>query len=280
MKDEKLVLVTSNLSITVLPAMGGRISSLRSQKGEEWIAQPHAPLQARKMGDSFIRPEMAGWDEMVPTTDSCLASDGVTQLPDHGEVWSRAWEVDKFSNHEIFLSILLSTRSLKFERKITSTENKINIGYALTNVGTSPMPAFWAAHPLFSAARLESIKIHPQPSFDQTYPDFPLKRLHLLPNTLVHGTSAEYWAAPQEQAEQVQLNAKDGSTLKISWDCAKVPYFGIFVDNGEFSPEPVVSPQPSLAYFVSESKALASNRIPLLQPEEEITWDLALELID
>ena len=103
MERSNIELRLNDLSLVILPEFGGRIASVKLDGCEEWISQPLAPLIARNVGDDFIRPEISGWDEMVPTTDRCQSLDGLHDLPDHGEVWSRPEPIehhDRIPNYQ------------------------------------------------------------------------------------------------------------------------------------------------------------------------------------
>ena len=68
MAKSSIKLSKGDLTVELLPEFGGRISSIKVAGCEEWITQPHDELVHRSPGDNFIRPEISGWDEMVPTT--------------------------------------------------------------------------------------------------------------------------------------------------------------------------------------------------------------------
>lgn len=283
MEKSSIELRLGNISLTILPEFGGRIASVKLDGCEEWISQPSAPLVARNIGDNFIRPEISGWDEMVPTTDACRSLDGLRDLPDHGEVWSRPWRVEKSNSISATLSIKLSTRTLEFWRKVSLTssdmkQSSVAIEYRITNVGRANVPAFWSSHPLFSATTITHVQIHPNSDLEQTAPLMPQIEQTFLPQNLPQNTSAEYWCKPETAVEKVTLTRSTGERLSLSWNKSDVLYFGIFVDNKEYAKEMVISPQPAIAHRVSERNAEAAHRIRILKPKESIGWSLRMDL--
>ena len=283
MEKSSIDLRLGNISLIILPEFGGRIASVKIDGCAEWISQPSAPLVARSVGDDFIRPEISGWDEMVPTTDACRSLDGLHDLPDHGEVWSRPWRVEECNSTSVALSIKLSTRTLELWRRVSlvSSEWKQSTAvmeYRITNVGKVSVPAFWSSHPLFSAANITHVQIHPKIDLEQTAPLMPLIEQTFLPQNLSQNTSVEYWCKPETAIEKITLTRSTGEHLCLSWDKSDVPYFGIFVDNQEFAKEMVISPQPAIAYRVSERYAEAAHRVRILKPNESIGWSLRMDL--
>lgn len=283
MEKSSIELRLGNISLSILPEFGGRITSVKLDGYQEWISQPSAPLVARNVGDNFIRPEISGWDEMVPTTDACQSLDGLYDLPDHGEVWSRPWKVEESNSISAALSVELTTRTLKFWRKVSLTssdtnQSRIMIDYQITNIGKANVPAFWSSHPQFSAAGIIQVQIYPRIDLEQTSPQIPQIEQTFLPQNLLQHTSVEYWCKPEDAVERVTLMRSTGEQLSLSWNKREVPYFGIFVDNKEYAKEMVISPQPAIAHRVSERNAEATHRVRILAPEESIRWSLQMVL--
>jgi hypothetical protein len=283
MERSNIELRFDDLSLLILPEFGGRIASVKLDGCDEWISQPMAPWVPRNVDDNFIRPEISGWDEMVPTTDRCQSLDGLHDLPDHGEVWSRPWVVEEVTRTSLTLSIELVTRTLRFWRKVSlastgPNQSSITIDYQITNTGEIDVPAYWSSHPLFSAADITQVHIFPEVSLEQTAPQIPQIEQTFLPQNLQYGSSVEYWCRPDATVESVTLLRSSGEYLNLSWSKTDVPYFGIFVDNKQYAREMVISPQPTIAYRVSERNAELARRIPILVPNESFTWSLQIIL--
>lgn len=262
-----IILENKFLKVVCEERFGGRITSLKQQKGIEWLAQPHGPLIDRNIYDSYIRPEMAGWDEMLPTTDQCRAQDGIL-LPDHGEVWSKNWKVLARNSQMFALEVRLTTRPLQLTRTISLSDDRINFHYLIKNIGEAPTPVFWSAHPMISGRNITKVFL---PSHSPVLES-------LIPADYAQGSSAEYWWPPEQSNNSISLIRESTEFLQISWNLDEIPYFGIFLDNGEFCQEPVISPQPAIAHKVSELAACLSGNINYLNPNSERVFSLETKL--
>ena len=158
MTASAVVLRAGDARVVIEPDHGARLTSI-VLAGREWLQQPVVELRAAQPFDAFVRPDIAGWDEMVPT---CVAVEhGGVALPDHGEVWSRPWDVVSVDGHELTTRIRCATVALTVERRATLTDGELALRYVLENVGDRPAAAFWMAHPLFDATDLVAVEVHP-----------------------------------------------------------------------------------------------------------------------
>jgi len=283
MAKSSIKLRKGDLTVELLPEFGGRISSMRIAGCEEWITQPQDELVSRLPGDNFIRSEISGWDEMVPTTDACKSLSDEKDLPDHGEIWARSWDVMDESIDSALLSVELNVRTLKFSRSISlfnlsQDRYQINLDYKLENVGLVSTPAFWSCHPMFRGEGVKSVQVGSKKALIQTAPLSPAVAQTLLPSDLLHGKSVEYWCETDDEIEKVEILRDSGEVLTFEWDKSEIPYFGIFIDNFEFCRAKVISPQPTIAYKVSERSAEIAGRIPILAPGALVQWKLSIFL--
>ncbi len=283
MERSNLQLVCGDLSVKLLPEFGGRISSISVKGRREWIAQPKGPLVTRAVGDKFIRPEVAGWDEMVPTTDACISLLDEKELPDHGEVWARSWDVIASKASSATLQVQLTSRTLEFTRGISLEQTlpgqwKIQLSYRMKNTGSLPVPAFWSCHPLIDAEGVEKVTVFGSTPMIQTAPEETEVSQTYLPQDLAPNTSAEFWCDPDSEIDGAEILRSNGERMTLGWKLSEIPYFGIFIDNQEFRPDPVISPQPAIAHKVSERSAQIAERITILDPGQEKSWTLNIAL--
>src|SRR5258708_6787524 len=124
----------------VLPARGGRITSLRLD-GEELLEQGIGIDDPEASG--FVAGGAFGWDEMVPTVDATDA------LPDHGESWRVAWEVVEESPSAALMRCLGRVVPWELKRRIELGVRRVRVSYTYANRGAVPHHAYWCAHPLF-----------------------------------------------------------------------------------------------------------------------------------
>src|SRR5262245_13109696 len=86
---------TGALSFTLIPALGGKISSLRDRRSErEWLwRHPRMAYQRVLHGSSYVQAaDTGGWDECFPSVSACAYPSppwAGAPVQDHGELWSQ-----------------------------------------------------------------------------------------------------------------------------------------------------------------------------------------------
>lgn len=131
--------MTTVATITTDPEHGGRWTSLRTG-GREWLW--HRPVPEREKavpGGAFV--DTGGLEECVPT---------VRGLPDHGDVWSRAWTRTGGTEH-------VQGESFTLARSIRTTADGAQADYTLT-----ARPGFrfvWAAHALLDLSASATLRM-------------------------------------------------------------------------------------------------------------------------
>lgn len=153
-EDENVVLSSGDLSLRLLPHLGGKIGSIRI--GDvELLQAPLLPYSGRDRAMSFDESDASGWDECLPSVSSCTMPSGSgapVRIPDHGDLWRVPWKATDAAETsfraECFSLPLVFTRELAIRR--TQTGWKLELGYKVGNSGDRTAPWSWAAHPLFA----------------------------------------------------------------------------------------------------------------------------------
>ncbi len=150
-QEENVVIRAGGCSVTILPHLGGKISSLRVND-HELLQQPLAPLAPRSQTMAFAESDASGWDECLPSVASCTVQTGAgsVQIPDHGDLWRVAWQ--PISSSTLRGSCFSLPLALERAIILDETENgwQLRLSYKLSNSGSHPVPWSWAAHPLFA----------------------------------------------------------------------------------------------------------------------------------
>ena len=91
---EALRVKTDTLEVEMLPALGGKVSSLR-RNGIELLQAPLRPYALRTAAMGFDESDASGFDECLPSVSECVIAgpSGGGLSPDHGELRKRAQEV-------------------------------------------------------------------------------------------------------------------------------------------------------------------------------------------
>lgn len=163
MPDGSIVLRGGDTSVTIEPAFGGKITSLRLA-GREWLWT--SDVIARRVPDDTMRADDAsyveladsgGYDECFPTVGACTVPADVPRyggvpLPDHGELWSRepAIELREGTDGRRVIATWSGSRMpYTFARSVHVAESgSVTMRYAAANHGDVPLPFLWSAHPL------------------------------------------------------------------------------------------------------------------------------------
>ena len=148
----------SNLRLTWLPSLGGKVSSLRlGDRGREWLAPPVRPLAAPAPGQEWGQLDCSGWDECLPNIGASTSGDRV--LMDHGDVWRLSWDAtaETFSG-----AVAPPHRTYRFAQNIVAECSTLHIDYQLTNQGNRPLQWAWAQHMLLATdERTRSVSSSP-----------------------------------------------------------------------------------------------------------------------
>ncbi len=171
---ENVLIRAGECAVTILPRLGGKISSIRV-KDRELLQVPLAPLAPRTRDMRFDSGDASGWDECLPSVAGCRVETaaGPAEIPDHGDLWRVGWKTREQGSgirvqgsatppgdgDQADASVTLVgecfSLPLVLERSLSLTETrtgwKLSLHYALTNTGRDSAPWCWAAHPSFAA---------------------------------------------------------------------------------------------------------------------------------
>jgi galactose mutarotase-like enzyme len=302
---ETISLENRNLRVIVAPSIGGKIVSLYDkQAAHEWLLQPTRKVVVPPhYGDNYVESDPNSWDEMFPTINTCqYPADGKhkgVNLPDHGEVWSLPWEIERGEDD----SVVLSTRGKQLPYILTrkvyfSAENKLSLDYSLANLSREPLYGLWASHALFTVNEntelilpshitelYNVLDIEPwgSPGTVHAYPvtttpdgtRWDLRRIR--PTT--QPTFRKFYVNPNERVAYVRLSQLDkNAQITMSWDARDLPYFGIWIDEGVYTKTPVLGLEPSNGFYDGLDIAYEKNRIAPVQGKSTVTWSLVLEV--
>lgn len=145
----------------VIPEYGGKIDALASASGRDWLwHDPHRLYRRLEPDGCFADFDLSGWDECFPTIAACGYPDPpFVELPDHGELWSRPWEVVERSERSLLLRRRGEALPYLFERRAAIDDSgTLSLAYRLDNLAETPLRWTWSAHPLFAAE--EGMRIH------------------------------------------------------------------------------------------------------------------------
>jgi hypothetical protein len=176
-----LVLENSQLRLTILPELGGKLWSLVYKPLDREIFW-HNPRQGPRpaaYGAAYDDWFCGGWDELFPNdAPTTFAGDA---YPDHGEWWAMPfeWEIttgqgrrqpDEITLHLQRAGVVTNTL---VDRWITlrQEEPRFSLRYRIHNGGPQPLDFLWKLHPALAispAARIDlpAATVQPDPAFN------------------------------------------------------------------------------------------------------------------
>ena len=292
-----LALENELIRTVIVPNLGAKIVSLFDKTCQhEWLAAPMRPVKQTSYAADFVSQDMSGWDEMMPTIVAC-DWDGA-HLPDHGEVWSIPWLLEKNTDSAISLSVMGTAMPYRFARSVSFTASDcLKLEYSLTNTGERAFPYLWTAHPQFVADPQTRIVLPPEvkqmvnvvdndPNWGKAgslraWPEAVaangvVQRLDRVGTVEKHACRKFYISPEQGIAWAALAQERLGCQLHLEWSLAEIPYLGVWVDEGSYNAAPVAALEPSSGYYDSLERAALNQKVTILEPGETRHWTLIL----
>ena len=239
--------------VEVVPAMGGRIRSLRL-RGREWLVQGGAPPSS-----TVGVLAGAGWDECAPaagagTVPEWVKGIGGRPIPAGGEARLQVPELDLRTGTE-GNSLRCTWRGERLPWTLTRTllvrpDGAVEARYEAVAMGTQRLPFLWSAClllPLDAQTRLRMPEatrfrvqtvagVEPDPAAPAApqWPRLPLRgRVHDLANPwqLPRAAMVTGWLDLAGSRSALQVRQGEAA-LSIAMDGEGVPHVGVMVDRG------------------------------------------------
>lgn len=292
----RVTVSNSHLSISMLPELGGKVTSLR-KGAREWLhLNTNFNLIRPVYGSSYIHDfDSGGWDECLPSIAGEREDSLGLEIPDHGELWGLPWScgVERLER-EIHLCAVVKSEKFGFEFRRTiivpAEEAQIRIFYTLINLTERPFPYLWSAHPILtiepnmrislpanSPVRLNSPENTPTglwPFLDpSTQVDIVPSPEAAIARKLFVGPLAEGW---------VSLTAPNGDMLRYGFDVKDIPFVGLWQNyggwsgNASFAPYYNLGIEPCSGMPDSLQTAQVWTTCPTLPPYQTSTWALTI----
>jgi galactose mutarotase-like enzyme len=202
--EENVVIRVGDCSVTLIPALGGKIASVRVGS-DELLQTPLKPYALRTHTMAFSDADASGWDECLPSVADCTLTTeaGTVSIPDHGDLWRVPWQILDVAVDSATLRANCFSLPLQLTRSLilstTSTGWRLQLLYSLTNLGACTIPWSWSAHPLFSVS--EGDRIHLPKSIQ---------------SLLLEGSGSDRLGTRGDTVNWPVANTKDGSSADLT----------------------------------------------------------------
>ena len=230
------------VEISIVPALGARVFSLfnrHTRREWMWSASEKRKLFPNAFGDAFEQGTLTGADECIPTILPCRWKG--RDLPDHGEVWSRSWQLDEkdLAAEKLTTSVTLPLTPFLLTRTISLNNADLRFDYQLESKAPESEPFLWSWHPLLCfedgdyfelPSPTEDLKVeialNPTGARGETW---PVERLRQMA-----GSQDGFLKAfvPAGNGKAALVHGKTKERLELSWNPDQLPWLGIWITRG------------------------------------------------
>jgi galactose mutarotase-like enzyme len=302
-KDQEAVILENNeLRATVLPRWGSKLASLVYKPlGFELLWQnPAEEYRDSSYGDPYELGEASGFDEMFPTITRCFYEEEPwtgLEMPDHGEVWSIPW-IYEIEGECLRLRVESVRFSYRIEKIVSLSEEVLRCEYRVENPSQADFDFIWAAHPLFNTSPgMRLIVPEDLRTIVNAVPSQRLGgygRMYRFPNAEVQvrgrfdlsrvpekggADYQKYWFVEKSSEGWCILHDPERMlNIGLAWPTGTVPYLGVWVNEGGWSDQYNVAPEPATAAMdrIDFSKAWGMNSV--LRSGEVKQWWLTISV--
>jgi galactose mutarotase-like enzyme len=268
----------SVVELAVVPELGAKVVSLKNLRtGREWMyrAGEGVKLFRNQHGDDFSLSPLVGWDECLPTIIPCAWRG--RDLPDHGEVWSAAWQLceEAWEQGLIKTSVQLPLSPFAFTRTLNLREDTLNVDYHLVNLSGESQEYLWIMHPLLALHPGDRLVLSPeirghlrgQAWLDSL--DFPGRR----------EACAKAFAGPLQTGKAEIRNDHSADRLILTWDATDCHMLGIWLTRGGWNGHHHVALEPAIGGHDSLAEAVSGwQNCGSLPPHGEKKWKIQIQL--
>ena len=290
-KDREAVFVTTSaLKATFLPCDGGKLASLvRLSDGSElMVTKPEPEYKVLEFNGSYVKSECSGFDDMFPTVDPYTPAEGKCagiKYPDHGEVCRIPYEVSEESGKVIFRA---HSRlfSIMYEKTVYgSDDGSIVTEYRYINESDEDFHFLWAGHIMLRGE--DGMRV--LTPFSESTPTEnmfasenksgrPLPKDRLMGYEKGVGVSHKFYYLDKISEGYFGLSYPDGGRLMFHFDPEKLPYLGIWFNNGQFQDGYSITPEPCTVPFDAPGKAADRGYTSSIPAGDEFVFTLKIRM--
>jgi galactose mutarotase-like enzyme len=298
-------LKNSELSAEVLPAEGGRISSIKSlRSGMEFLTQSRRTGRYPKagLGSRFQDGPCAGIEECLPTVGpSGLDTEGGA-APDHGDFWQLPWKLVSASPTDASLAAVGFSRTLCFNKRLTLERDTLRVAYKLVNSGSAPQSFLYACHPLFAVSAGDQVFL-PDEIRELTLDYSKGDRLGAPGSVLpwpttksgIHldvalgpraGTAEMFYSQRLSKGTCGIHRESSAQVLEVSFDSRRLPYLGIWLcyggwpSDGEEPRQYAVALEPTTSPCNTLATAQRTHTSVSLKAGQTCDWEIAFRVCE
>lgn len=270
-----------SLTALFLPDDGAKLASLRDSAGREFMVQaPGDKYRVLTRDGRYGSAECAGFDDMFPTVDAYVSPDG-EQYPDHGEICRMKAETT-VENGSVSFRFTSAAFGTVYTKTVSRDGEALLVSYRIENRRVKPFPYIWAAHCMLCGEDSAYI-VSPYPEnapirkmFGETEED-KLNRRSLSVFDRENGDAYKFYYTDRiTDGFCGYAYPERGEVFMMRYDCEKLPYLGIWMNNGSTKGLYNVAPEICTAPFDSPGEANKSGYCSVIPPNGKIEFEISI----
>lgn len=290
-KDRDAVIIsTDSLRATFLPCDGGKLASLIrvSDSSELMVTKPGDEYKVLEYCGSYVKSECSGFDDMFPTVDPYTpdkgAGKGIT-YPDHGETCRIPFEISE-ADGKVTLTSRSAVFPIKYYKTIyPETDGSITAEYRFVNESNEEFPFLWAGHIMLAGS--DGMRVLTPFSGDTPTEDMfasknesgaPLPKDRLMGYEKGVGVSHKFYYLDKIPEGYFGVSYSGGGRLMFRFDKDKLPYLGIWFNNGQFQDGYSITPEPCTVPFDSPGRAADRGFTSIIPGRGEFSFTLNIRM--
>ncbi|MHB1154478.1 MAG: aldose epimerase family protein [Eubacteriales bacterium] len=286
---------TDKLIALFLPYNGAKLASLIDKiSGTELLAAAEGENYKKLSNDSnYVDGECSAFDDMFPTIDLHIPKTGINagiSYLDHGEVCRSCFNYTS-DNNKLVMTFNSDRLLYRYTKIITGTaDGSIAINYKIDNLTGEPFNYIWAGHCMLAAAedgRIITPYTEGAPAeimFDNNneygrHGDIIKIQQKMLTSSSYspEGNTFKYYFIESIPLGIIKYtNPKNGRAFVMRYDQSKIPYLGVWINNGRFKAMYNSTPEICTAPFDSPDVAAKRGCSSIIKPNGTVEFQILL----
>lgn len=300
--EQAVTLENEFLRICILPKRGAKISSFFYKPAlKELLWQIQGDYTRKPVyGDMFTSEDSSGYDDMVmsilPGHHTSFPWEN-TDLPDHGELWSLPWDVVCEGN-SLNCSVSGIRLPYHFSREVSLEGSSLVLEYCAENPTPYDMDFLWTAHGLINISPGSKLSLPREMNRilnsvpgnrlgeDMKEYSYPIVNegkknefdLSTVPGKNMVGFQKYYFLGTVSEGWCSFLDNESHLDIRYEWPVEKVPYLGIWLNEGGWEDQYNLGIEPATAAMDSPELAAKHNMTTVLSAHSSLTWELKISV--
>lgn len=288
---------TEKYMVLILPEEGGKIASFqRKTDGKEYLVQNSSKkyLRLGKTGD-FEKSECSGFDDMFPTIDPVTVENQKGEklyYPDHGEICRLPFEYEIYDDR-VKLFCRSEITNAEYIKTVKEGKNgEVVLHYEIINSTLNDLSVLWAAHCLVRMEKGGRVLVPFNVGeavdivYDSKKDSISEERRGYLDEDLFTDweegiCSAKKLYFPGKCREgYAAYRYPSGDVFVLKFSREKLPYIGIWQDNGMVNGTYAVGLEPCTAGYDTVKNAKNHSQECILKKGEKWEFDISLFVVE